>query len=39
MKVDTYYLLFFSILFKGHYLCVKYGISENILFVDFNDYD
>lgn len=39
MKVDTYYLLFFSILFKGHYLCAKYGISENILFVDFNDYD
>ena len=31
MKADTYYLLFFTILFTGQYFCLKYEIIENFL--------
>ncbi|CAI3254645.1 hypothetical protein CIRMBP1271_02096 [Enterococcus cecorum] len=33
MKTDTYYLLFFTILFTGQYFCLKYEIIENFLWI------
>lgn len=33
MKADTYYLLFFTILFTGQYFCLKHEIIENFLWI------
>ena len=35
MKADTYYLLFFTILFTGQYFCLKHEIIENFLWMGF----